>query len=158
MALLFAYGQSSRGVATPIRDTPRDVLSVRKSNGSSKFEFRAKNKFLPRVPGQAERREVGVGVQLPHRKHGEQVVLQPERPEIDQSDEGVVVDVDEVVVLQVQLPQVRQGSELVAPDLPDHVVLLQGSKFEFPAQKSFETPSKKFEFPAQKVENSNHKI
>ena len=33
LSLLFAYGQSSRGVATPIRDTPRDVLSIRKSNG-----------------------------------------------------------------------------------------------------------------------------
>ena len=32
MALLFAYGQSSRGVASPIRDTPRDDLSIRKSN------------------------------------------------------------------------------------------------------------------------------
>ena len=32
LSLLFAYGQSSRGVATPIRDTPRDVLSIRKSN------------------------------------------------------------------------------------------------------------------------------
>ena len=34
LALLFVYGQSSRGVATPIRDTPRDVLSIRKSNAS----------------------------------------------------------------------------------------------------------------------------
>ena len=32
LALLFVYGRSSRGVATPIRDTPRDVLSIRKSN------------------------------------------------------------------------------------------------------------------------------
>ena len=32
LALLFVYGQSSHGVATPIRDTPRDVLSIRKSN------------------------------------------------------------------------------------------------------------------------------
>ena len=32
MALLFAYGQSSHGVATPIRDTPRDDLSIQKSN------------------------------------------------------------------------------------------------------------------------------
>ena len=93
--------------------------------GSTKFEFRAQKKVLPRVPGQAERGEVGVGVQLPHREDGEQVVLQPEGPEVDQSGEGVVVDVDEVVVLQVQLPQVRQGRELVAPDLADHVVLLQ---------------------------------
>ena len=37
IALLFSYGQSSRGVATPIRDTPRDVLSMRKSNGQSKY-------------------------------------------------------------------------------------------------------------------------
>ena len=32
LALLFAYGQSSHGVATPIRDTPRDDLSIQKSN------------------------------------------------------------------------------------------------------------------------------
>ena len=34
LALLFAYGQSSHGVATPIRDAPRDDLSIRKSNGA----------------------------------------------------------------------------------------------------------------------------
>ena len=32
LALLYVYGQSSHGVATPIRDTPRDDLSIRKSN------------------------------------------------------------------------------------------------------------------------------
>ena len=32
MALLFAYGQSSHGVATPIQGTPRADLSIRKSN------------------------------------------------------------------------------------------------------------------------------
>ena len=39
MALLFAYGQSSHGVATSKRDTPRDVLSIRKSNDSFIAEF-----------------------------------------------------------------------------------------------------------------------
>ena len=34
LALLFAYGQSFHGVATPIPDTPRDDLSIRKSNVS----------------------------------------------------------------------------------------------------------------------------
>ena len=29
----FAHGQSFHGVATPIRDTPRDDLSIQKSNG-----------------------------------------------------------------------------------------------------------------------------
>ena len=29
---MLVYGQSSHGVATPIRDTPRDDLSIRKSN------------------------------------------------------------------------------------------------------------------------------
>ena len=34
IGITFGYGQSSHGVATPIRDTPRDDLSIRKSNGS----------------------------------------------------------------------------------------------------------------------------
>ena len=32
--LLFAYGQSSHGLASSIRDTPRDDLSLRKSNAN----------------------------------------------------------------------------------------------------------------------------
>ena len=32
MALLYAYGQASQGVASSIRDTPQDDLSIRKSN------------------------------------------------------------------------------------------------------------------------------
>ena len=44
MALLFAYGQSSNGVATPIRDTPRDDLSIRKSNG--KYPNFADKKYI----------------------------------------------------------------------------------------------------------------
>ena len=34
LALLFAYGQSSPGLATPIRDTPRDDFSIWKSIAS----------------------------------------------------------------------------------------------------------------------------
>ena len=32
LALLFVYGRSSHGVAIPIRVTPRDGLSIQKSN------------------------------------------------------------------------------------------------------------------------------
>ena len=32
MALLYSYGQASQGVASPIRDTPQDDLSIRQSN------------------------------------------------------------------------------------------------------------------------------
>ena len=31
-SITFGYGQSSHGVASSIQDTPRDVLSIRKSN------------------------------------------------------------------------------------------------------------------------------
>ena len=39
LALLFAYGQSSHGVASSIRDTPWDDLSIQKSNANGDGEL-----------------------------------------------------------------------------------------------------------------------
>ena len=63
MALLFAYGQSSHGVATPIRGTPRDDLSIRKSNASctrTPLGFRDRHLFHARVNAMSQSEE-GVG-------------------------------------------------------------------------------------------------
>ena len=49
--ITYRIDKTSRGVATPIRDTPRDVLSIRKSNGTLHERSEVVKDFTPKCGG-----------------------------------------------------------------------------------------------------------